>query len=241
MKLFRLIFILLFTLISSLSFANEFHIVIDPGHGGADLGAVRDSFVESKIALQIAQKIKSLLDKETNVNTTLTRIKNTSLSLKERVQMANDLKADLYVSLHANTSTSSSVNGMEFYFNSISPKPIEAEELLQSKNIFPNNLEVIEKIKNDFRFYEKTEQSLLLTKSLKSRSSDIETKSVIKRADYYVVDHTNMPSALIELGFISNRREAKKLVSEDYQNQLAQMLTRAILDYKEKSDKRSSL
>ena len=220
---------------------NTFHIIIDPGHGGQDLGATRDSFIESKIVLQIAQKTKTLLDKQKNILTTLTRINNSGLSLKKRVQLAHDLKADLFVSLHANTSNSESVQGMEFYFNSPQSKPQNTDEPALPVKGSPTTLDIINKIKSDFQFYDKTEKSLLLTTTFKEKSSEQEKKSIVKRAPFYVIDHTAMPAALIELGFISNRREAKKLASEEHQNEIAHMLSTALLEYKEKSDKLNSL
>lgn len=222
------------------SFGTErpFHIVIDPGHGGADLGAIRGPIVEAEITLSVAKKVKTLLDAQgKQIQTTLTRSANKSLSLQERVQIANDLKADLYVSLHANTSPYTSINGMEFYFNSTNPKPLDSKSMTQAQNIFPNANEVIEKIKSDFEFYNKTEKSLSLAKTFKKSSAQLSSKGVIKRASYFVVDHTDMPSALVELGFITNQRDAKKLISTDYQNQLATFLTSALLEFKEKSDK----
>ncbi len=217
-----------------------FHIVIDPGHGGQDLGAMRDSFVESKIVLEIAKKVKQQLDLQSNLKTTLTREDNSGLSLKNRVLYANELKADLFISLHANTSNVEYVNGMEFYFNSPNPKPIENKEVSKGSSII-SNIEVIEKIKSDFSLYEKTEKSLLLSRSFREKSTESEQKSIIKRAPFYVIEHTSMPSILVELGFISNRREAKKLTSEIYQNEMARLLASAILKYKEKSDKLSVL
>jgi N-acetylmuramoyl-L-alanine amidase len=217
---------------------TPFHIVIDPGHGGQDLGAVRDSFVEKQIVLEIAKKLKAHLETHKNITASLTRHEDVGLTLKSRVQLASELKADLFVSLHANTSFSSSMQGMEFYFNSAdSLKFTEQTEENKPRIKNPNSAQVVEKIKNDFLFYDKTSKSLLLTKSIKDKYVDIEQKSIIKRAPFYVIDRTSMPSALIELGFISNRREAKKLTSEEYQNELAGLLTNAILEYKEKSDK----
>lgn len=246
-----LILIVLITISVSTAFSlqNTYHIVIDPGHGGNDLGATRDSFVESKIVLQIAQKIKTILDKQKDMTTTLTRADGSGLSLKKRVLLAHELKADLFVSLHANTSNSKSVQGMEFYFNSQIPKSLKTSPNIQSNAkefsevLFtsPTTTEVITKIKADFEFYDKTQKSLLLTKTLKEKSLKEEQKSTIKRAPFYVIDHTSMPSALIELGFISNRREAKKLASEEHQNKIADLLTSALLEYKEKSDKLNAL
>lgn len=236
---FRYLILVLSLLFSFATFAEEknFHVVIDPGHGGADLGAVRDSFVESQIALEIAKKVKATLEKH-NIQASLTRHADVGMSLKSRVQLAQELKADLFLSLHANTSVSSSMQGMEFYFNSAdSYKFAELTDESKPKIKNPDTHQVIDKIKNDFLFYDKTEKSLLLTRSIKNKHSETEQKSIIKRAPFYVVDRTSMPSALIELGFLSNRREAKKLTSEEYQNEVADLLTNAILEYKEKSDK----
>ena len=242
-----LIFSLLFFISTSLLSASEnsFNIVIDPGHGGLDRGAVRDSYIESEIVLEISKKVKALLDQQKNITATLTRNNKTGLSLKNRVIFANQLKADLFISLHANTSNSEYVQGMEFYFNSHSPKLLsEAPNLKKLPDIKinpPTSLQVIDKIKNDFLYYDKTEKSLMLSNAFKEKTTEQDQKSIIKRAPFYVIDHTNMPSILIELGFISNHQEAKKLMSKEYQNEMARLLTSAILKYKEKSDKLKAL
>lgn len=254
-KFLILIVLITISVSTALAHQNTFHIVLDPGHGGNDLGATRDSFVESKIVLQIAKKIKTILDKQKNITTTLTRADKSGLSLKKRVLLAHELKADLFISLHANTSNSKSIQGMEFYFNSQIPKSLKTSTNIklnakEFSEVFspssPTATEVISKIKADFEFYDKTQKSLLLTKTFKEKSSSEEQKSTIKRAPFYVIDHTSMPSALIELGFISNRREAKKLASEEHQNKIANLLTSALLEYKEmeykeKSDKLNAL
>ena len=243
--MFSIRIFLSFLTYSTLSLATtlspkSFHVVIDPGHGGAEQGAVRDSFIESKIVLKIAEKVKNRLHlKAPKVQVTLTRVEDISMSLKDRVDMANKLQADLFVSLHANSASQQFLSGMEFYFNSTSPRRLQTDTT-SAKNL-PTPEEVVEKIKNDFSFYAKTERSLLLSKTFKEQTLLPDQKSVIKRAPFYVVDQTEMPSVLVELGFISNRREAKKLSSEEYQEEIARLLSLAILDYKEKSDKSQSL
>ncbi len=219
---------------------NLYKIVIDPGHGGQDLGATRNSFVESKIVLDIAKKIKTQLEKEKNLSVLLTRNSNTTLSLENRVQMAQEFKADLFISLHANTSSIKSIQGMEFYFNSASPNKFAEIQNKIKTNTGAAELagaQIIEKIKSDFKFYDKTEKSLLLSRLLKNKSVEFEQKNIIKRAPFYVLDHSPMPSVLIELGFITNRQEARKLATSKYQNEIARLLSLAILEYKEKSDK----
>ncbi len=225
---------------------RRFHVVLDPGHGGSDLGATRDSFIESEIVYDIAVKVKYFLDQQKLFTTSLTRDRGTGISLKNRVQKANAGGADLFVSLHANTSNSDYMSGMEFYFNSPKPHPLDTDPP-ENTDGRPPPVQVVEKIKKDFLYREKTEKSLLFTRTIKIKttsngsSTAPSQKGVIKRAPFYVIDHTDMPSVLVELGFISNRREAKKLSSPEYQKEIARQLADAILEYKEKSDKLHSL
>lgn len=223
--------------------AGKIHqVVIDPGHGGQDLGATRDTFVEARIVLQVAEKLRDELQKDKTVKVTLTRHDARGIALKDRVQIANDLGADLFVSLHANTAGSDAVTGMEFYFNSLQSIDFPLADVVRSPE--PGNREVLRKIRNDFAFYDKTAHSLRLTRSLQKGASVLEQKSVIKRAQFFVIDHTSVPSALVELGFISNRQEAEKLVSPEFQEKIARRLSegiRAYLQNKEKSDKAAPL
>lgn len=218
----------------------EFRVIIDPGHGGSDLGATRDSFVESKIVLSIADKLKADLEKE-NIEAVLTRDTDAHLSLQQRVQLANEHKADLFISLHANWSTSAQVSGFEFYFASEQNKNLNNSNshLTQSKDI-------IEKIKSDLTMFGRQKLSLEFSQQAQLQVAD--QKSVIRRAPFYVIENTSMPAVLIEVGFISNRREAKKLASPEYQSEIAELLTKSVLSYKqksnslkEKSDKKLSL
>lgn len=219
------------------SASASFHVVIDPGHGGTDIGASRDSFVESKIVLAIAEKIKASLKENAVtadvIETTLTRETDSNLSLQQRVRVANELNADLFVSLHANSSTSAQVSGFEFYFAS-NQAQVETEKVHSTKP-----LAIIEKIKSDLITLGRQKQSLAFSQQMQQESND--KKSVIRRAPFYVIENTAMPAVLIEVGFISNRREAKKLSTPEYQSEIATLLTKSILSYKEKSDKKLSL
>lgn len=216
---------------------KPFLVVIDPGHGGQDLGAVRENFVESQIVLDIAKKLQKELQSQPNIKAILTRETPRGIALRSRVQMANEKGADLFISLHANTSNSDTVTGMEFYFNS--PQAVNHSIADRPEDKQLDNRDVIEKIQNDFAFYDKTERSLQLTRSMLQKFSPTDSKGVIKRAPFLVIDHTSMPAVLIELGFISNRREANKLISDEFQNEISRQLTSAIVEYKEKGDKAS--
>ena len=229
LKYFLLIFVVPFFSVAAAT--ENFRVMIDPGHGGQDLGATRDSFVESKIVLQIAKHLKSALEELNVKDVLLTREADENISLKERVNKANQAGADLFISLHANTSSQATWSGMEFYFNANSRQVPEPAPLK------PTNNEVVAQIQKDFKYYEKTEKSLVLSKSIQTLTNSTEQKSIIKRAPFYVIENTEMPSILIEMGFISNRREAQKLNDPTYQKEIAVLIAKALLSYKEKSDK----
>lgn len=218
----------------------EFRVIIDPGHGGSDLGATRDSFIESKIVLSIADKLKAELEKE-NVEVVLTRENDSHLSLQQRVHMANEKEADLFLSLHANWSRSTQVSGFEFYFASQQNQIRNSSAVHLSKPT-----DIVEKIKSDLTLLGRQKLSLEFSQQAQQQVAD--QKSVIRRAPFYVIENTTMPAVLIEVGFISNRREAKKLASPEYQSEIADLLTKSVLSYKqkstshkEKSDKKLSL
>lgn len=206
--------------------AKPFHVILDPGHGGSDFGATQDSFVESKIVLSIAEKLKADLEKQ-SIQVSLTREADSHLSLQQRVQMANALNADLFLSLHANWSRSKQVSGFEFYFAAQNSYP---ERLKRTGSEQPPA--VIEAIKADLSLLGRQKQSLEFSQKTQLQIED--QKSVIRRAPFYVIENTLMPAVLIEVGFISNRREAKKLASPEYQSEIAQLLTKSILSYKDK-------
>lgn len=206
--------------------AAPFHVILDPGHGGNDFGTTQDSFVESKIVLSIAEKLKADLEKHT-IQVTLTREADSHLTLQQRVQMANGLNADLFLSLHANWSRSKQVSGFEFYFSAQNSYP---ERIKRNGSEQP--LAIIEAIKADLALLGRQKQSLEFSQTTQSQIED--KKSVIRRAPFYVIENTLMPAVLIEVGFISNRREAKQLASPEYQSEIAQILTKSILSYKDK-------
>ncbi|MBC7466712.1 MAG: N-acetylmuramoyl-L-alanine amidase [Bdellovibrio sp.] len=226
--------------------SRAFNLVIDPGHGGSDKGTFRGSFVESEIVLKIAQKLKADLEERAPaINIFVTRDRQSFIPLKDRVQIAHEKNADLFLSLHANSSTSAQVSGMEYYFSAQKNAPV----FLKSKNAETAQTQqaIVAAIQNDLIEFGKTKQSLDFSKKIQSvwTSSEFGQKqsrtSKIRRAPFYVIENTQMPSVLVEVGFISNQREAKKLVTEVYQNELAHALSEAVLtfagDFKEKSDK----
>lgn len=204
---------------SWIAFSSEkkFNVVIDPGHGGTDSGAVQNKLKESDVVLQISKKILNLLEQtQPEMNVSLTRAENKFISLEDRIKKnENKQDIDLFVSLHANSSVSRSVQGMEVYF-----QPDQNKKSDSVTQTIIDDLESIGKSKNSLNFAQNLQSSWTLS------------NSVIRRSSFFVVEKTEYPSVLVELGFLSNPQEAEKLKSAAYQSLIAETIVKSIIDYK---------
>lgn len=233
--------------------ASAFHIVLDPGHGGIDTGAVHSNIKEADLVLKVANKLKLLLEKNEKFQVTLTRAADRNISLPERVKFAENTKADLFVSLHANAAADQRAKGVEFFFQNNLPPDEESLFLASQENqAILNSAHAVEDTSNelskkgdvaaiveDLRRQNRISSSLRLTQALtQTWENDAKaSQATIKQAPFYVISKTSMPSVLIEVGFLTNPREAKRLTSADYQSDLAQKIYSALVSYKEKVDK----
>lgn len=232
--------------------ASALHIMLDPGHGGIDTGAVHGPAKESDLVLVVAQKLKDLLEKDSQFKVTLTRNLNKSLSLPLRVAMAEQAKADIFISLHANAASDQRAKGVEFFFQNFLPPDEESLYLASQENqVVANNKEFhdiseedlskkgdVAAIIEDLNRQNRIQSSLRLSQTLNHiwSTDNNPSQAVIKQAPFYVLSKTSMPSVLIEIGFLTNPREAKKLLLPNYQQDLAQKIYSALLSYKEKMD-----
>ena len=175
-------------------------ICIDAGHGGSDVGAVLDNRYEKNDTLKVAKLVKKYLSKE-NVKVVMTRDEDKSIELKNRCKIANRNKADVFVSIHRNSAESG--NGIEIWANSGKRKD---DTELATK--------ILDKLKN--------------TKIQENRGIKYGTIKG-ENTNYYVLEHTNMPSCLIELGFITDKKDNSLLDKniDDYAKAIAQ----GILEY----------
>lgn len=236
--------------------ASALHIMLDPGHGGIDTGAAYGPAKEADLVLMVAEKLKSLLEKDPHFQVTLTRNLNKSISLPHRVAMAEQAKADLFVSLHANAAADQRAKGVEFFFQNYLPPDEESLYLAsqenqivasskESRDISEEDLSKksdVSAIIEDLNRQNRIQSSLRLSETLNHIwSSDSNApQAVIKQAPFFVLTKTSMPSVLIEIGFLTNPLEAKKLLTAEYQKNLAQKIYRALLAYKEKIDKHTA-
>jgi len=224
-------------------------IVLDPGHGGKDPGAVghsRNNF-EKDVALTVAKKLKRILLEQMNVEVLLTRENDDFVSLQKRTKFANEKKADLFISIHCNAHRKKTANGIEVYFLSTAKTDdARAVEAMENDVVFKyEGGEEAVKEYDDLAFIladmaqsEHLEESYNLSMQLQNdlvKSTKGHDRGV-KQANFYVLRGAFMPSVLIELGFISNKEEEKKLINSSYQNKLAQSIYNSILGFKKRYD-----
>lgn len=209
-------------------------VFIDAGHGGHDVGAIRGPFKEAEITLKLAQQIKQLSSHYPKLQFYFSRLDDQFLSLEARTQKAQQVEAQLFISLHANTSPLSSLSGMEFYFKQndkrMTGPPILPENL--PLNVSLSEQKIIQLMTSQARDFALTRLSLDL--NLLFQKNLTAEKSTIKRAPYYVIENAQMPAALVEIGFISNQSEARLLYNENYLKNIAESLINSLLEYQAK-------
>ncbi|MEA2108043.1 MAG: N-acetylmuramoyl-L-alanine amidase [Pseudomonadota bacterium] len=214
-------------------------IVIDPGHGGKDPGAVGPHRVmEKDVVLDIALKLKKELKKQMNFQVVMTRDHDCFIPLEERTVIANTKKADLFVSIHANASRNRKAHGVETYFLNLATDK-EAMELAALENATStkkiSDLQLIlsdlmrnSKISESSRLARAVQDSLV--KRLKSKYSQVKNLGV-KQAPFYVLIGAQMPSILIETSFVSHRMEEKRLNTAAYRQKIAEGIAAGIKKY----------
>jgi N-acetylmuramoyl-L-alanine amidase len=214
-------------------------IVLDPGHGGKDPGALgRKGTREKDIVLKISNHLRDLLAKEANATVFMTRESDVFIELKDRATFANQHKADIFVSIHINSHPKKSIKGLELYHFGEASDP-RALEVAARENGTPleDNGPESQVIVADLLLYKKYEDSLefawttnlALVKYLKPfyKVKD----HGVKTAPFFVLRMTTMPAILAEIAFISNPTEEKLLKSSTYQKRMAQGIFEGIKSY----------
>jgi N-acetylmuramoyl-L-alanine amidase len=216
-------------------------IVIDPGHGGKDPGAMANSYKEKDINLQVALKVAKIL-REQGYNVILTREEDEYVPLSTRARIANKNSASIFVSIHSNFDIGGSARGLETYFFSESRTTEERAVALLENSAIKYDLgnfnpkDELGVILGDMIQTFLLEQSYKLASFIHQRALELKLTEDrgLRQANFYVLRWVSAPSVLIELGFLSNPEEAKMLASEEYQMKLARAIAMGIMDYFEK-------
>jgi N-acetylmuramoyl-L-alanine amidase len=218
-------------------------IVVDAGHGGEDPGALgRHGSREKEVTLTIARRLKALIDAEPNMRAILTRDGDYYLALAERVEKARKLRADLFVSIHADSFVRKDARGSSVFALSERRATSEAARWLARKE---NEADLIGGVNLDVkdRYLAQTlldlsqtatiDHSLRLGDSVLKRLGAVNTlhRGRVEQASFAVLKAPDVPSILVETAFISNPEEEKRLNDERYQDRLARAILEGIKDY----------
>ena len=215
-------------------------IVIDPGHGGHDPGAKVRGLNEAELVLDIALRLEKLLVRDPDVAVVLTRRGNTYVALEERTAIANRSSADLFLSIHANASANAAVRGFETYVLNFAANP-EAEALAARENAGSSRTmgslpDIVKTIAMNNKIDESRDFATMLQQSLQERlrKLDRNTRSLgVKQAPFMVLLGATMPSALVEVSFLTNTQEAGLLRNTTYRQQIAEALLAGINKYQQ--------
>lgn len=227
-------------------------VVVDPGHGGKDPGAIGyRGLKEKKVVLSISKKIVNNLNKEFGFKAYLTRDRDFFLTLRQRVNKARNLNADCFLAVHADAHLNKRARGMSVYALSARGANKEASRWLSGKEkndvIGGVNLSASSKILSrtliDFQQRATAESSLLMGKYLVGKLSPRFRmhNSYVGKAAFVVLKSPDIASLLLETGFISNKKEAENLSNAHYQDSLALIVSKSIKDFYIKHPVKNSL
>ena len=225
-------------------------IVIDPGHGGTDPGAVFEkrgkggkTLYEKDIALKLSKKIEKLSKNYKNLEVILTRNKDVELDsnkqrdLGKRAKIANKVEADLFISIHVNANPRSDIGGMEIYHLD-NTRDEYADKLARVENKITGNTSVLDKILVDMTMNYYVGDSLVYAKEIGSglkkdlKKYDVKIRSYEKGALFYVLIGARMPSLLFEIGYITNETDRGLLEKDEYLEAVAKSLLDSIASSK---------
>ena len=227
-------------------------VVLDPGHGGHDTGAIGYNNVrEKEIVLQIAKKVGGYIDKNLpDVKVVYTRDDDTFIELEERGSIANREEGDLFVSIHCNAAHSRQAYGSEVYFLGLERTQTALEVMKrENKVVRANQADEQKKLsQEELLIYELANSGYISSSEriagmLEHQFDDRAQRRSrgVKQARFVVLYHASMPAVLVETGFISNREESQYLASEYGQNIIASAIFRAIRNYKDEYEKSQHL
>jgi N-acetylmuramoyl-L-alanine amidase len=219
---------------------GKIRIVLDAGHGGWDLGTVgQQGLLEKDLVLDVTQRLGKLLQARLGSEVMFTRTGDTYLPLDQRADFANQAQADLFISVHANYSSSTTARGVETYYTNLFSSPgsreVEKHDDGTIGKLTPVSLSaggLHEKIGESQRLAESVQRSLYAT--LAAKSPDIRNRG-IKDSAFAVLTGTTMPSILTEISFVSSPADERNLQSAAYRQQIAEALYQGIARYQQSS------
>lgn len=217
-------------------------IMIDAGHGGKDPGAVANGLHEKTLNLRMAKILGGML-KEQGFEVHYTRTGDTFIPLEERTAMANAKNADLFISIHCNAHKDKTVNGLEVYYLNLATDAQAVRVAARENGVSAKKISDMQFILSDLMLNSKINESRQMAALVEEETLRIMRPKYSlsshgsKGAFFYVLTGARMPSILVELGYLTNAKEAGMLNTDAYLGAMAQGLTRGVLAYKKKLER----
>jgi N-acetylmuramoyl-L-alanine amidase len=214
-------------------------IVIDPGHGGHDTGTIGPNGLEEKdLVLDVSRRLGKLLQTRLGAEVIYTRKDDTFIPLETRTAIANQESADLFVSVHANSSHDSDARGVETYYLNFTSSPEALEVAARENAVSEKSIHELQDLVKKIALKEKIEESHEFASDVqRSLHSGLAAKNPglrdrgVKKAPFIVLIGANMPSILAEISFVSNPGDERRLGTSDYRQKIAESLYRGIAKY----------
>jgi N-acetylmuramoyl-L-alanine amidase len=214
-------------------------IVVDAGHGGHDTGTIGPNGLQEKdLVLDVALKLGKLLENKLGAEVVYTRDDDTFIPLETRTAIANKEQADLFISIHANSSSDQTARGVETYYLNFTSSPDALEVAARENAVSEQSIHELQDLVKKIALKEKIEESRefaadvqkSLYTGLNARNPGERNRGV-KKAPFVVLIGANMPSILAEISFVSNPRDEKKLKTNLYRQQIAESLYKGVAKY----------
>ncbi len=232
----------------TISPAGKLRIVVDPGHGGKDAGAVRGKYREKDWNLSVGKELARLL-KKGGYDVKITRDNDTFVALGDRAKISNNFKADLFVSIHTNATKNRHANGFQVYFRSEKATDKEAAETAALEN------EAMQYEEVHYNFVDALLQSLVKNEYINESSKlagyvrnavykqpgigiAVNQNSSVRQANFYVLKGVNSPAILVEMGFISSQKDRARLSNKSAREKMALGIYNGIVNYSKKELKK---
>jgi N-acetylmuramoyl-L-alanine amidase len=204
-------------------------VVLDPGHGGQDSGAMCGGVMEKDLTLDVSRRVDRLLSSE-GIATLMTRVGDTYVSLAERAALGNRVRNSIFVSIHFNEGNKPVATGVETYY---------AAHQITAGSVLASWLPFLTRPPSDSPKPESQSLAGFIQEALVARTRSVDRGTQAKQ--FFVIANVTSPAVLIEGGFLTNKNDVSKLASEDYRDQLAAAVADGILRYREAVSQRKSV
>jgi N-acetylmuramoyl-L-alanine amidase len=215
-------------------------IVIDAGHGGHDTGTIGpNGLLEKDLVLDVSLRLGRLLQGKMGADVVYTRDDDTFIPLETRTAIANQQQADLFISIHANSSQDPAARGVETYYLNFNPSPDALEVAARENAVSESSVHELGDLVKKIALKEKVEESRefaadvqhSLYQGLAGKEKTTLRDRGVKKAPFIVLIGANMPSILAEISFVSNPADARKLQNPDYRQKIAESLYKGVARY----------